>query len=139
MMKLYLRLITFSILLTTILSCTKPSPADGIVKLIDETENNLYETSSIEEMGQMHFDLLDTITDFLDREQNGYRFSEGAGDYQQVMSRFDRYNVVYCRAISRFNPELDTEKGNKGKVVQTIAMMKKMENSAIVSPKGFNH
>lgn len=136
-MKLYLRLITFSILLTTILSCTKPSLADGIVKLIDETENNLFETSSIEEMGQMHFDLLDTITDYLDREQNGYRFSEGAGDYQQVISRFDKYNVVYCRAMSRFNPELDTEKGNKGKVIQTIAMMKRMEKEALTNTDGF--
>ena len=138
MMKLYLRLITLCILLTTVFSCTKQSPADGIVKLIDETENNLYETSSIEEMGQMQFDLLDNITGYLDREQNGYRFSEGTEDYQQVMSRFDRYNVIYCRAMSRFNPELSTERGDQNKVVRTIALMKNMESKALVNPNGFN-
>ncbi len=137
-MKKYLTIVAISLIVMTMSSCGNPSPTESVIKLIEETESQLYETSSIEEMGQMQFDLLDNITDYLDREQNGYRFSEGDEDFEQVMSRFDRYNVVYCRAMSRFNPELNTEKGDQNKVVQTIALMKNMECRALVSPNGFN-
>ena len=55
-----------------------------------------------------------------------------------LMKRFERYNIIYCRVLSRFNPELHTEKGNIDKVVRVLAIMKKMEHQAITAPNGFN-
>ena len=54
------------------------------------------------------------------------------------MKLFERYNVIYCRALSRFNPELNTENGNRDKIVQIIALMKRMEYQALTAPKGFH-
>lgn len=119
-------------------SCAKKTPSDSIMKIIESAEGNLYETASLEEMEEMQFSLLSQITKCLDAQFNGYRYTEGDEEYNIVMKRLERYNVRYCQALSRFNPELDTNKGDKDQVVRVLAIMKRMENSALTKPDGFN-
>ena len=97
----------------------------------------LYSTSSLEEMNEKQHDMLRQITDCLDSISEGYRFVENDEDYNKVMKRFERYNIIYCMAISRFNPELSPNKGNQDKVVRILALMKKMEDSALTKPNGY--
>jgi hypothetical protein len=135
--KLLLKELLFAMLFIALSSCAKKSPSENIVEIIDATESNLFKTESIEEMQQIQFDMLDKITGYLDSEHNGYRYVEGNEEYNKVMSRLERYNIIYCRALSRFNSEFDTNTGDEDKVVKVLAMMKKMENSALTKPKGF--
>lgn len=118
--------------------CTKYSPAEDIISIIDKTEDKLYQTKSLEEISDMQFNMLDSITGCLDINHNSYRFVEGNEEYNIVMKRLDRYNIVYCNALSRFNPELNINKGDQDKVVHVLALMKRMEHQALTAPKGFN-
>ena len=49
-----------------------------------------------------------------------------------------RWNSQKCSAISRFNPELSPNHGNQDKLVRVLAIMRKMENSALTKSNGFN-
>ena len=112
-------------------------PNDGMMRIIDETEDKLYDMTSLDEMEQCLFDMLHDMTTALDGDYNGHRYAEGEEDYNVVMKRLDRFNIVYIRALSRFNPELDTEKGDTEKVVHVIALLRKMEESTLTKPEGF--
>ena len=118
-------------------SCGKETPAVGVIRLIDATENQLHNSKSLDELQETHFALLDKIKDYLDLEQNTYRFTEGDAEYNKVMNRFERYNIVFCRVLSKFNPEMNSYNGDKEKIVLVLALMKKMENSALTKSEGF--
>lgn len=119
-------------------SCTNISPSESIIKIIDTTEKQLYTTSSIKDMEEIQYAMLRQITDCLDSKYNGYRFIENDEEYNKVMEHLERYNIVYCDAISRFNPELSSNYGNQDNIVKVLALMKKMENSALTKPTGFD-
>ena len=116
----------------------RTSPSDDIISIITATENKLHKAKSVDEISDIQFGMLDSITHCLDTKHKGYRYVEGSEDYNAIMKRLARYNIIYCRSLSRYNPELNTEKGNQDKVVQVLAIMKKMEHQALTAPKGFN-
>ena len=58
----------------TSLSCEAQSPNANLIRIIEEAENHLFETSSIEELVKKHDDLLDNIKKNLDNEHDGYRY-----------------------------------------------------------------
>ena len=60
--------------MANLISCNKLSPADSVIALIDATEKKLYDATSIEEMQQIQYELLDNITNTLNAEHDGYRF-----------------------------------------------------------------
>lgn len=122
----------------TLSSCVNTSPSESIIKVIDTVENKLYSNNSLEEMSEMQHSMLKQITSCLDSIHRGYRFNENDEEYDKVMKRLERYNIVYCGAISRFNPELDLNKGNKDKIARLLAIMKTMENRALTKLDGFN-
>ena len=119
-------------------SCVKSTPTEDILGIVEISENNLHHAEPLGEITRIQFHMLDSITGCLDTKHDGYRYSESEEGYNELMKRFDRYNVIYCRALSRFNPELNTENGNRDKVVQVIALMKRMEHQALTAPKGFH-
>ena len=120
-------------------SCGSHSPNVNVIKIIEGTEKHLYETSSLEELEKMHYDLLDNIKNYLDNEHDGYRYVDKSEDFEVIMERFDRYNITYCGALSKYNPELDWNKGDKKKIAHVIALMKVMENRALTSSDGWSH
>lgn len=119
-------------------SCGKGTPTKDILNIIETTENKQYSAQSLGEISSIQFNMLDSITRCLDTKHDGYRYNGNEDEYNELMERFDRYNVIYCRGLSRFNPELNTESGNRDKVVQVIALMKRMEHQALTAPKGFH-
>ena len=127
-----------AITLLLLLSCGKNTPTEDILSIIEISENKLHHTESLGEITRIQFHMLDSITGCLDTKHDGYRYNESEDGYNALMKRFDRYNVINCRALSRFNPELNTENGNRDKVVQVIALMKRMEHQALTAPKGFH-
>ena len=118
-------------------TCSNDTPMEDLVHIIDNTEYMLYNAKSIGEISSFQFAMLDSITGCLDSKHNGFRYREGEEDYNAIMKRFDRYNIIYCRALSRFNPEMNTENGNQNKIAQVIALMKRMEHQALTAPNGF--
>lgn len=122
----------------TLSSCINTSPSESIINVIDTVEKKLYSTKSLKEMEEMQYDMLRQITDCLNSNHNGYRFAENDEEYDKVMKRLERYNIIYCNAISRFNPELSPNNGNQDNLVRVLAIMKKMENSVLTKPDGFN-
>lgn len=122
----------------TLSSCINTSPSESIINVIDTVEKKLYSTQSLKEMEEMQYDMLRQITDCLDAKHNGYRYVDGDEEYDKIMKRLARYNIIYCRVLSKFNPELNTETGNQDKVVQVLALMKKMEHQALTAPNGFH-
>lgn len=130
-----LTLLSMSISLS---SYGRPSPYDDIASIITATENKLYHAKSFEEIENLQYELLRNMTKCLDTKHKGYRYVEGSEEYKRIMKRLDRYNIIYCRSLSRFNPELNTETGNKEKVIRVLAIMRKMENSALTKKEGFN-
>lgn len=127
------------IIIMGLLSCSFQSPNVNLIKIIEGTEKHLYETSSIEELEKMHYDLIENIQNYLDNEHNGYRYVDKSEDYNIVMERFNRYNIIYCGALSKYNPELDWNTGDKKKIAYVIALMKNMENHALTSSEGRFH
>lgn len=119
-------------------SCINTSPSESIINVIDMVEKKLHSTKSLKEMEEMQYNMLRQITDCLNSNHNGYRFAENDEEYDKVMKRLERYNIIYCSAISRFNPELSPNNGNQDSLVRVLAIMKKMENSALTKPDGFN-
>lgn len=139
-----MRRITF-ITLLTLLSMSLPlslygktSPYDDIANVITSIENKLHHAKSFEEIENLQYELLRNMTKCLDAKHKGYRYVEGSEEYKRIMKRLDRYNIIYCWSLSRFNPELNTETGNKEKVIRVLAIMRKMENSALTKKEGFN-
>ena len=106
--------------------------------LIGSTEKQFFKTESIDELSDIHFHLVDTITKCLDKAHHGYRYTEGTEEYDSLMKRFDKYNVVYCNALGRFNSELLINGGNEDKIVHVIALLKRMEHQALTARNGFN-
>lgn len=124
--------------LMLLFSCGKSAPTEDILKIIETTEYNLHYTESLDKLTDMQFAMLDDITRCLDERHSGYRYVDDEEDYNRIMKRLDRYNIIYCLVFSKFNPELHPETGNQEKVVQVLALMKKMEHQALTAPRGFN-
>ena len=129
-------IIASAIILIYLFSCGKSTPTEDIFGIIETTENKLHHAESLGEISRIQFHLLDSITECFDSKYDGYRYNENEDDYKELMKRFERYNIIYCRGLSRFNPELNTESGNRDKVVQVLALMKRMEHQALTAPKG---
>lgn len=119
-------------------SCKQTSPSESIINVIDSVENNLYSTKSLKEVEEIQYDMLRQITDCLNSNHNGYRFVENEEEYNKVMERLKRYNYIYCIEISRFNPELNPDHGDRDKLVRVLALLERMENSALTKLDGFN-
>ena len=136
--RLFITIIMIAILVIAVSSCATKTPVDGVIELIESAQTKLFNASSPEEIEEIQYDLLSQITAHLDAKHNGYRFIEGGEEYNNVMKCLDRYNIIYCRTLSRFNPDLDTNHGDEDKIVRVLTIMKKMENSALTKPEGFN-
>lgn len=138
MKKDWTQTIILSAITLLLFSCGMSTPTEDILSIIETTENKLHHAESLGEITRTQFHMLDSITGCLDTKYDGYRYNESEEGYNELMKRFDRYNVIYCRSLSRFNPELNTENGNRDKVVQVIALMKRMEHQSLTAPKGFH-
>jgi len=123
---------------TMFMSCSKTSPTEDVMGIIEATEDKLHNAETLDRVSDMQFTMLDDITECLDAKHNGYRYVDGDEEYDKIMKRLARYNIIYCRVLSKFNPELNTETGNQDKVVQVLALMKKMEHQALTAPNGFH-
>lgn len=118
-----------------IASCSPNSPNVNIIKIIDGTEQHLFETSSLDELKKMHFDMLDNIKNYLDNEHNGYRYIENSEDFNIIMDRFHDYNYKYTCAIGIYIPELNWNTGDKERIAHLMALMKFMEYKTITKQK----
>jgi len=130
--------VTILLMLFSISSYGSSTPYDDIVCVITATENKLYHAKSFKEIENLQFELLHNMTKCLDTNHKGYRFVDGSKEYKKIEKRLDRYNIIYCRSLSRFNPELNMDTGNTEKVIRVLAIMRKMENSALTKKEGFN-
>jgi len=128
-----------------------------IAKIIREYQNvKLYEASaSKEELAQLQFAFLDTLTRTLDEKYNGYRYTKedimesDASSKLEIQVSLIQYNWYYALLMSKYNPELEfemignkpsffTHPENEQKVNQLCAVMLKMELDALTDPDGFN-
>ena len=128
-----------------------------IAKIIREYQNGkLYEASaSKEELAQLQFAFLDTLTRTLDEKYNGFRYTKEeimeseASSKIEILVSLIQFNWNYTLLMSQYNPELQFDlignepsffkyPQNEQKVRQLWATMLKMELAALTEPDGFN-
>ena len=93
--RLFVKLMITTIMVLTLSSCMNTSPSESIINVIDTVEKKLYSTNSLKEMEEMHYEMLRQITDCLNSNHKGYRFVENEEEYDKVIKRLDRYNIIY--------------------------------------------
>lgn len=133
--------IGIAVIACMVISCGKTSPTDNMNAIIDTTEHKLFKTNSAEELQEIQFEMLNTMTTCLDKECNGYRFAEGSTEFDLVMERLRRYNIVYCNALRRFNSEIDItskDENKRTKAIEILALMEAMEYCALTKPNDFS-
>lgn len=118
-----------------LLSCNHPSSSYkvDIIEIIRDNEPELYRKSSAKELERSLIDTIEEVIEYLDSNDD-FRYSADDKELEEVLVRFDEYNLSFVYALDSNYPDLSGQAWN-GVAGPLLVSMREMERTVLTTPR----
>lgn len=130
------RIIPTIVLGSILFSCNQSSPSykEDIIEIIRDNQPKLYRTTSDKELERLLIDTIEEVIGYLDSNDD-FRFSMDDKDLEEVLVRFDEYNLSFVYALGFYFPDFSEQAWNRNVAVPLLVTMSEMERKVLTSPR----
>lgn len=117
-------------------SCNQSSPSykEDLIEIIRDNRPKLFRTSSAKELERSLIETIEEIIGYLDSNDD-YRYSMDDKDLEEVLVRFDEYNLSFVYALGSYYPDFSEQAWNRNVAAPLLVTMSEMERKVLTSPR----